>query len=46
MNGFSHFYSRYGQAILYEGIDEDLNHRAKDLLSLGLENFRLRAGVF
>lgn len=46
MKEFSHFYSRYGQALLYEEHADNYNLRAKDLLELGLENFRLKTGSF
>lgn len=43
---FQHFYSKYGQALLYEEASENYNEKAKELLELGLANFRLRAGSF
>jgi CRISPR-associated protein Cas8c/Csp2 len=46
MKEFSHFYSRYGQALLYEEISENYIDKAKELLELGLERFRLKAGAF
>lgn len=46
MMEFSHFYSRYGQALLYEEPSENYNEKAKELLELGLEHFRLKAGNF
>ena len=46
MREFQHFYSKYGQALLYEEPSENYNEKAKELLELGLENFRLKAGHF
>lgn len=46
MKEFPHFYSRYGQALLYEELSEEYNKKAKELLELGLEHFRLKAGAF
>ncbi len=43
MTEFSHFYSRYGQAILYDSDTEDLKNVIKELLQSGLDNFRLVA---
>jgi CRISPR-associated protein Cas8c/Csp2 len=46
MKEFSHFYSKYGQALLYEESSDDYNLKAKELLELGLEKFRLKARHF
>lgn len=43
---FPHFYSKYGQALLYEELSDNYNQKAKELLELGLEKFRLKAGHF
>lgn len=46
MKEFQHFYSRFGQALLYEEPSNNYNDKAKELLELGLEKFRLKAGNF
>lgn len=46
MKDFNHFYSKYGQALLSLENADNLNAGAKHLLEVGLNHFRLKAGLY